>query len=209
MIEMKELIAYGIFVAAGYLSGSILFAFIIPKLMKKIDICKLSEDGNPGTYNAFKYGGCGCGILVILSELLKGALPVWLCRQVMGMDSLLFAFVMLAPVFGHAHSIFMHGKGGKAIAVSFGVMLGLLPAALPLILLIVWYLLFSLLLPVKNHGKRSIVTYGCFSITSILFIKIPSVVLGNLLIAGTVIHRHIVGNRQMTYHLEEEQEEMG
>lgn len=198
MAEMRQLATYGLFIAAGYLSGSVLFAYIIPKFIKKIDICTLSEDGNPGTYNAFKYGGFWCGVFVIAAELLKGALPVWLCRRAMGTESLFFAFVMAAPVFGHAHSVFMHGKGGKAIAVSFGVMIGLLPTALPLILLIVWYLLFSLVFPIKDHKKRSIVTYGCFSLTSILFIKIASLIWGNCLISGMVIHRHLLGNRQLS-----------
>lgn len=192
---MNQLWMYGLFAAGGYLSGSVLFAYIIPKIMKKIDVCALSEDGNPGAYNAFKYGGVPCGICVILAELLKGALPVWLCQRMLGMDSMLFALVMTGPVFGHAHSIFWHGKGGKAIAVSFGVMIGLLPEALPLVILIVWYLLFSVILVIKNHARRSIATYVLFELVSILTVKIPSVVLGNLLIAGTVIHRHIVGER--------------
>lgn len=203
---MGKLWMYGIFVAAGYLSGSVLFAYIIPKFMKKIDICALSEDGNPGAYNAFQYGGIFCGILVICAELLKGALPVWLCQRILGSDSILFALVMAAPVFGHAHPVFRRGRGGKAIAVSFGVMLGLLPEALPLLFLIVWYLLFSLILVIPDHAKRSIVTYGCFAVTSLLAVKTPSVVLGSFLVAGTVIHRHLVGKRYVTEQLEEKRE---
>ena len=54
----------------GYLSGSILFAYLIPWFMKHIDIRELSEDKNPGTFNAFVFGGIGCGITVLLLELL-------------------------------------------------------------------------------------------------------------------------------------------
>lgn len=40
---------YGIFfIFAGYLSGSILFAYLIPKYFYHIDICRLSDDQNPG-----------------------------------------------------------------------------------------------------------------------------------------------------------------
>lgn len=69
------------FVIGGYLLGSILFAYVLPKLTRHIDIREMSEDGNPGTYNAFRYGGVICGICVLLLELLKGFLPVWLCER--------------------------------------------------------------------------------------------------------------------------------
>lgn len=184
------------FLLGGYLSGSILFAYDIPKIFRHIDICEASEDGNPGTYNAFKYGGFFCGVCVLLAELLKGFLPVWLCARAVGTDSFLFSFVMAAPVLGHAYSIFHHGRGGKAIAVSFGVMLGLYPEVRPLVILIFCYLLFSLFLQIKDHTKRSIVTYVCFAVASILFVKVPSVRVGDVLIAGTVIYKHILGNHK-------------
>ena len=55
------------FVIGGYLLGSILFAYVLPKLTRHIDIREMSEDGNPGTYNAFRYGGVICGICVLLT----------------------------------------------------------------------------------------------------------------------------------------------
>ena len=58
------------FVIGGYLLGSILFAYVLPKLTRHIDIREMSEDGNPGTYNAFRYGGVICGICALLLELL-------------------------------------------------------------------------------------------------------------------------------------------
>ena len=79
------------FVIGGYLLGSILFAYVLPKLTRHIDIREMSEDGNPGTYNAFRYGGAVCGTCVLLLELLKGFLPVWLCERTAGLQSLWFA----------------------------------------------------------------------------------------------------------------------
>ena len=75
------------FVIGGYLLGSILFAYVLPKLTRHIDIREMSEDGNPGTYNAFRYGGTVCGICVLLLELLKGFFPVWLCERTVGLQS--------------------------------------------------------------------------------------------------------------------------
>lgn len=113
---------YFFYVIMGFLSGSILFGRLIPMIFRGVDVQTESEDGNPGTFNAFACGGAFCGILVLLADLGKGALPVALCARDLGMDSWMFALVMAAPVFGHAHSLFQKGHGGKAIAVSFGVL---------------------------------------------------------------------------------------
>ena len=127
---MKNLY-YWLAICIGYCFGSVLYGY----------------DGNPGTYNAFRYGGFICGISVLIAELLKGFIPVFFSAKYIGRESVLFAFVMAAPVMGHAFSVYYfymkfrmkyinRGKnmprvfadgntGGKAIAVSFGVMLGL------------------------------------------------------------------------------------
>lgn len=63
----------------GYLSGSILYAPLWARLLHRGDILTESEDHNPGTVNAFVYGGFACGFLTLLCELLKGYLPVVFC----------------------------------------------------------------------------------------------------------------------------------
>ena len=64
------------FILVGYLSGSILYAYLLPKYICHIDIMKDSDDHNPGTFNAFALAGTQVGILVIALELLKGFLPM-------------------------------------------------------------------------------------------------------------------------------------
>ena len=98
----------------GFLAGSILFGRLIPMLFYGKDVEKESEDGNPGTFNAFVCGGVFCGILVLLADIGKGLIPVAACARRLGMDSWKFVLVMVAPVFGHAHSIFRKGHGGKS-----------------------------------------------------------------------------------------------
>ena len=121
---------YFAFAIMGFFLGSIMFALILPRHFKGIDVRKLSDDGNPGTANAVKYGGVALGLLCLLGDLLKAALPVYLVRRFCGMDHPLFALVMVAPVLGHAFSPFLGGHGGKAIAPAFGVLAALLPADL-------------------------------------------------------------------------------
>ena len=182
---------YLFYMISGFLLGSILFAYEIPKIWKHIDIREVSEDGNPGTFNAFVSCGAGCGILVLLAELLKGFLPVYFCSLRTGRDSLLFAGVLMAPVLGHAFSIFHKGKGGKGIAVSFGVLLGLYPWWTPALVLAGFYIFFSLVVPVKSHLKRSVVTFGSFCLTSFFTDWESAVRLGILIISLVVVYKHI------------------
>ncbi len=53
--------------------------------------------------------------------MVKGALPVVLAYYVFDVAGWGLTVVMLAPILGHAYSPFLKFKGGKAIAVTFGV----------------------------------------------------------------------------------------
>lgn len=181
---------YLFYIVIGFLSGSILFGRIIPFLLKKVDVMQESDDGNPGAFNAFACGGPGCGFLALFFDLLKGALPIMLCKSHIGIESWLFTFVVAAPVFGHAHSIFNKGKGGKGIAVSFGVLLGLLPIWQPLVLLAVCYILFLIAIPAKSDTRKSIYAFFVFGIGSLFVVKYRTIMCGCILIAGIVIHKH-------------------
>ena len=137
------------YVFLGYFLGSMLFGYRITWLLKGVDIRKLAEDENPGTYNAFVFGGFWCGILTLLADMGKGYLPVILYRQNYSTEELIFALVMAAPVFGHAFSIFHGRKGGKGIAVSFGVLLALFPIWKPVLLL-------AFLLPYTGLNQKTV-----------------------------------------------------
>ena len=86
---MKNLY-YWLAICIGYCFGSVLYGYEIPRIFKKINICELSDDGNPGTYNAFRYGGFICGISVLIAELLKGFIPVFFSAKYIGRESVLF-----------------------------------------------------------------------------------------------------------------------
>lgn len=124
-------------------------------------------------------------------DIGKGALPVALCTSLTDTLSPVFAAVMAAPVFGHAFSLYHHGQGGKAIAVSFGVLIGLLPTHFVVFILVFYYLLFSLLLRIHAHRTRSIVTFVCFFVSCFFLEKQVSVLLGCALISGIVIVKHL------------------
>lgn len=183
---------YVVFCLLGYLFGSVTFGYLIPRLIKGVDVRALSSDGNPGTANAFLYGGVFCGILVLLADLGKGALPVFLAVRHLDPEEKLFALVMAAPVVGHAYPLIdRYGKGGKAIAVSFGVLLGLYPVFLPVLLLAGVYLFFSLVLVVEPHSLRTGLTFLIWSVLGVHFTPLSSIKYGIVLIAFVVIRKHL------------------
>ena len=170
------------FILVGYLSGSILYAYLLPKYICHIDIMKDSDDHNPGTFNAFALAGTQVGILVIALELLKGFLPIWLASHILDTRRWMFAFVLCAPVAGHAFPLFYPKRGGKAIAVSFGVLLGLLPRYRPVLLLIFFY--------------RSILTFTLFSLTGLFYFHDAVISMGTFFISCVVIIRHLVHHQK-------------
>ncbi|HJD39168.1 MAG TPA: glycerol-3-phosphate acyltransferase [Candidatus Blautia stercoripullorum] len=182
---------YIFYFLAAYLSGGIMFGALIPKLFCGIDIRKMSEDGNPGTANVFLYAGPFWGILVLVCDILKGFLPVHLAAGQLGADNLGFALIMAAPVIGHAFPLAGgRKKGGKGIAVTFGVLAGLYPFLDSLELLIFWYLLFSLIIIVNPHSLRTGVTYLCWLASSVVCRLHPVITAGTLLISAVVLDKH-------------------
>lgn len=181
---MSKILFYA---GAGYLSGSILFARLFESIFKK-EIVKVSPDQNPGTFNAFRYGGFQCGILTLICDLLKGFLPVFLYLQTgVPEKEAGLAFVLAAPVVGHIFPIFYEFKGGKGIAVSFGVLLGLLPEYRPVAILALFFLFFSLVLKVTPHYHRTLFSYF-FSLIGVgKMVPNQAVTFGFLLITGVIM----------------------
>lgn len=146
----------------SYLSGSVLYAHVFGRLFSMDDRYQESDDQNPGTINAFKLGGFWCGTLTLLGDLLKGLLPVWLCRYLApNMPMGAAALVIAAPVVGHVLPAFHHFQGGKGIATTFGCLLGLLPDAQPIFLFAAAFILFSTVCQISPNFYRTIAAYLC------------------------------------------------
>jgi len=182
--------AYFAFALLGYVSGSVLYAYDLPLWLKGIDITDGTPDGNPGVFNCIAKAGWPVGILALICELAKGALPVLLAAHFLDTGSWLFVPVIAAPAAGHAWPLFRRSRGGKCIAVSFGVTIGLLPQWRPGIMLVFFYLFFSFILRIQPHRIRSVVTYLCFCTGVLVRLGFQPISVGCLLLAAVVIRRH-------------------
>lgn len=179
------------YILAGYLSGSILFAKVSMALFHKDSILTASKDGNPGTANAFQYGGFLCGIFTLMGDLLKGYIPVHLltCTCTHDVPPILFALAAAAPVIGHAFPIFYRFQGGKGIAVTFGCLLGLLPEWQPFACFAGAFLLFSLIIRITPHFQRTAASYLLTIALLLLFRLSERVILSFLIISFAVFLR--------------------
>ena len=82
-------------------------------------------DGNPGAFNVFRAGGRKSGFLAIIVDIAKGVPFVFLAYSYFGLSSVELVIVGMCAILGHAFSPFLRWRGGKAIAVTFGVLIGL------------------------------------------------------------------------------------
>ena len=124
--------------AVSYLVGSIPTAFLIVRWVKHVDVRTVGS-GNVGATNAMRVAGKGAGLAVFLIDLTKGlavALVVapWLVQPI---TPLIRLGCGCMAVIGHSFPIFLLFRGGKGVATTIGVLLGVMPVV-ALTCLIVW-----------------------------------------------------------------------
>ncbi len=178
------------YIVVGFVSGSVMYSYLLPRWFYKTDITQISDDGNPGTANVAKLVSVPCGLLCLILDLTKGILPVWIASHRLNTQSMLFALVIAAPVLGHAFSPLLHFHGGKAIATSFGVLLGILPMEPIVVLLAVFMVLFSVVIVVKPHSHRVCLSFLLTTLLCIPFRISMSYILAMLLITAVVSYKH-------------------
>ena len=115
---------------AAYLIGSLPSAFVVVRLARGTDL-RTVESGSVGALNAFRATGAGwVGVVVLIIDVGKGVLAVFLAGDGAGMATL--AMVTAAAVAGHNWPIWLGGKGGKGLATAAGALSLITPLSVPL-----------------------------------------------------------------------------
>ena len=112
-------------ITASYFIGAIPFAYIIVKLVKKIDIRTVGS-GNAGATNAARVLGKWGFISVFVLDALKGFIPVFISLHSYG-QTIITLITAAVVVLGHTYTVFLGFKGGKGVATGAGVFLALAP----------------------------------------------------------------------------------
>lgn len=150
----------------AYIIGSIPTAYLVTKKFLQVDIRKYGS-GNVGATNAARKLGFKMGALVAVVDIIKGLIPILIARTLLPADFPAFYFYIIAisAIFGHVKSIFLKFDGGKGVATTFGVMLGVAPASFA-IMGLAWLLIaFSL----KIVSVASLIASFTLPITAFVF----------------------------------------
>lgn len=130
-----------LWIIMSYIIGSIPFGVFIAKTFCGIDP-RLAGSKSSGATNVSRLCGFGYGVLTLLCDVAKGALPVWGALYFDPYATVFISITAFACVIGHVFSCFMHFKGGKGVATSIGVFIPLafqpLLGACALCLLVIW-----------------------------------------------------------------------
>lgn len=136
----------------GYLLGSIPFGLILTRLTGAGDLRAIGS-GNIGATNVLRTGRKGLAAGTLLLDLLKGSVAVWLARAFApGSEGL----VALAAVIGHCFPLWLRFKGGKGVATTMGVALGL-AWPIGLVYAVVWLGMLALLRISSVGGMSAVV----------------------------------------------------
>ena len=116
--------SYGLWLAFAFLCGACPFSAWVGRLLLRKDI-RAFGDGNPGAANVLLAGGRYEAVVALVLDFFKGAVPVALATFGAGFTGWQLASIALMPIVANAFSPFLMGRGGKSVAVSFGVWSGL------------------------------------------------------------------------------------
>lgn len=127
---MSPLTAAGLALLTGFLLGSIPTGYLVGR-SRGIDIRTVGS-GNLGATNVFRNLGTVAGVGVMIVDIAKGTLAVWIGLQLIPvvterLPDLTGLIAALGAVLGHSLSPFAGFRGGKGVATAAGAFLMLAP----------------------------------------------------------------------------------
>lgn len=144
-------------IVGGYLLGSVPFGLLVSKC-RGVDV-RRAGSGNIGATNVWRVLGWRCGLTAFVLDTLKGLVPMavapriwtyagaWSALAGSGPQRVYAAWLAVgaAVILGHVFPVYLRFRGGKGVATSLGVLLGLWPYyAVPgLICFALWVIVFG------------------------------------------------------------------
>jgi acyl phosphate:glycerol-3-phosphate acyltransferase len=125
--------------ALSYLLGATPTSYWVGRAFHGIDL-RDHGSSNLGATNAFRVMGAKWAVPVVLVDVAKGSIPVWLFADIAGVGFEWALGFGAAAIAGHIFSVWVGFKGGKGVATSAGVFLAIAPWAV-LGSFVVWLLL--------------------------------------------------------------------
>ncbi|MDH4292065.1 MAG: glycerol-3-phosphate acyltransferase [Dehalococcoidia bacterium] len=138
----------------GYVFGSFPAAYLVGRLRRGIDIRDVGSR-NMGAMNVFYQVGSAEATLVTLADLSKGIGAILLVRWLSGKDLIspfdfLTGLTATAAIMGHIFPVFLKFRGGKGAATAIGILIFLMPWAVPFL-----FVVFSIALLITRNPTFS------------------------------------------------------
>jgi glycerol-3-phosphate acyltransferase PlsY len=155
-------------VVGSYLLGSLLWAYIIAKIVRGIDI---RDYGNPGGGTVFRTMGWRWATLVGILDVGKAVIPTLIAMKVFLPDYWPVVFVAVAAVIGHNWPIFFRFSGGGGLACGAGILACLMPKELGIVLpfgILAGYIMWKL--PIMKKAKSTAPGGGAAALVLLPFI---------------------------------------
>lgn len=173
-------------VILAYLIGGLPFGYWFVRLISGKDIRTMGS-GNIGATNVHRTAGGKAGIIVLLLDIFKGFLAVFLSARITGDNEIGVGLSTFAVMLGHCYPVFLRFKGGKAVACFIGAFLYLAPLALAVITLV----FFGVVAFTKHVSLGSIVGAALFPVVFwLMYIPAQPVLLAAIASAILIIFRH-------------------
>lgn len=187
---MENIIAY----ILAYILGSVPFGFLYAKVFANTDITK-DGSGSIGATNVLRVLkktdpklAKKIAILTIISDVLKGLLPLFIAKFLGLSEATLWMMAVLSVV-GHCFSPFLKFEGGKGVATGAGVLGFFLPYEL-MVAVVVWFLVGKVL---KISSLASLLALLALVVSSFIISSELSIYSHApiLVIAYIVVYKHI------------------
>lgn len=105
----------------AYFCGSLSGALIVSRMMHLRNPLEYGSH-NPGATNMLRINGKLPAILVLVFDMLKGTIPVYIAYRI-GISPFFLGIVGIAACLGHIFPCFFGFHGGKGVATALGMMM--------------------------------------------------------------------------------------
>ena len=116
------------FILSSYIVASISFGLLIGKFSKGIDIREYGS-GSTGATNVARNCGTGLGILALILDMGKAAIPLYTAMYLVETPEWSHPVIGLSAIAGHSWPLFTNFKGGKGIASGWSALIVLSPVS--------------------------------------------------------------------------------
>jgi acyl phosphate:glycerol-3-phosphate acyltransferase len=170
----------------AYVLGAIPFGYLLVRLTTGADV-RTSGSGNIGATNVLRTTGRAAGIATLLLDIAKGYAAVWIAGRLTGEEPIWMSLAALTVMAGHAFSVFLGFKGGKAVASFIGAFLCLTPLALVCVLIV-----FVVVVAWSRHISLGSICAAATFPLAVWIVQHPQlpVFLASLIAGAFVIYRH-------------------